>query len=212
MKGVAGSRGFTLFELLIAIAIFLIISALAYGGLMQVMNARHQIDADETRLAEIQLAFLNLERDVQQVVPRPIRNAYGTEVPAVVGQGDYLLELTHGGLRNPAQVPRSSLQRVAYMVEDDNLERLNWLVLDQAQDSQPVKAVLLKKVTSVDIRFLDPGNNWTNFWPPQTTDTGTSSSTGASAGSLTNMPRAVSVKVELPDIGTIERIFLLPGA
>lgn len=206
MNAYKRDRGFTLFELLVAITIFTIISALAYGGLMQVMNARHQLEATESRMAEIQLAFLNLERDLQQVVPRPIRNAYGTEEPAVMGQGDYLLELTRGGLRNPAHVARSSLQRVAYMVEDDNLERLNWLVLDQAQDSQPVKTVLLTNVTSVDIRFLDQGNNWSNFWPPQ------SVTSGETVVLSTTLPRAVSVKVEMQDIGTIERIFLLPEA
>lgn len=192
-------RGFTLFELLVAVAILAVISAMAYAGLMQVENARTQIRADETRLTEIQLAFLNFERDLQQVVHRPIRNQYDALRPSVAGQGEYLIELTRGGVRNPAHVARSLLQRVAYRVEDDNLERLSWSVLDQAQDSQPVKLTLLKKITAIDIRFLDKEGNWSNDWPP-------------AAAVHDPFPRAVSVKLELPDVGSIERIFLMPEA
>ena len=200
-------HGFTLFELLVAVAILAIISAMAYSGLIQVEDARKQLTDTETRLSAIQLAFLNFERDIQQVVHRPIRNQYDTLRPSVAGQGEYLMELTRGGVRNPAHVARSLLQRVAYMVENDNLERLSWSVLDQAQDSQPAKLVLLKKITSIEIRFLDTSGEWSTYWPPQTT-----SNTNVAALPPDAFPRAVSVKLELPDVGTIERIFLLPEA
>ncbi len=201
------SRGFTLFELLVAVSILAIISAMAYTGLLQVENARKQLTDTETRLAQIQIAFFNFERDLQQVVHRPIRNQYDTERPSVAGQGEYLMELTRGGVRNPAHVARSLLQRVAYVVEDDKLERLSWSVLDQAQDSVPLKLTLLNKVSAVDIRFLDKSDNWSNDWPPPAT-----SSTGAAAAVPDEFPRAVSVKLELPDVGSIERIFVLPEA
>jgi len=200
-------RGFTLFELLVAVSILAIISAMAYTGLLQVENARKQLTDTETRLAQIQIAFFNFERDLQQVVHRPIRNQYDTERPSVAGQGEYLMELTRGGVRNPAHVARSLLERVAYVVEDDKLERLSWSVLDQAQDSVPLKLMLLNKVTAVDIRFLDSGGNWSNDWPPAATSAG-----GAAVAAPDPFPRAVSVKLELPDVGSIERIFVMPEA
>lgn len=201
------NRGFTLFELLVAVAILAVISAMAYSGLVQVENARKQISVSEARLTEIQLAFLNFERDLQQVVHRPVRNQYDVERPSVAGQGEYLMELTRTGVRNPAHVARSLLQRVAYVVEEDNLERLNWLVLDQAQDSVPVKLTLLKKITSIEIRFLDISGEWSNYWPPQASIASSSTAPLPDA-----FPRAVSVKLVLPDVGSIERIFPLPRA
>ena len=110
-------------------------------------------------------------------------------------------------MRNPAHVARSLLQRVAYMVEDDNLERLSWSVLDQAQDSQPLKLTLLKKINAIDIRFMDPNGEWSNFWPPPATG-----DAGSAASQPDPFPRAVSVKLDLPDVGSVERIFLMPEA
>lgn len=207
MMSKARQCGFTLFELLVAVSILAIISAGAYSGLLQMENAQKQLTDTEARLAQIQLTFFNLERDLRQVVHRPIRNQYDLISPSLAGKGEYLLELTRGGVRNPAHVARSLLQRVAYVIEDDNLVRLSWSLLDQAQDSQPLKRTLLKKVSAIDIQFLDPAGNWSDFWPPPATG-----SSGTPALSADTFPRGVSVKLELPDIGNVQRIFVLPEA
>lgn len=206
MKTSVVHRGFTLIELLVAVSILAIVSAMAYTGLVRVENTQQRIDKKEARIGQIQMTFLNFERDLQQIVHRPIRNQYGTRRPSIEGKGEYLLALTRGGLSNPAHVARSSLQRVAYVLEDDKLERLYWLVLDQAQDSMPVKQVLLTHISSIEIQFLEPGGNWSSDWPPQATDSSTNSA------EQDRFPRAVSVKLTLPDVGTIRRIFVLPGA
>jgi len=197
--------GFTLLEMLVAIAILAILSTMAFGGLIEVQNNSEHLDKQELRLSQIQLTFVNLERDLQQLVHRPIRNQYGTERPSIAGQGEYLMELTRGGYRNPAHVARSLLQRVAYVMEDDKLERLYWYVLDQAQDSLPAKQVMLDKVKSVEIQFLDQSDNWSSYWPPPEAQ-----ASAAGAALPDNFPRAVSIKLELKDVGTIRRIFPLP--
>jgi len=204
MKRIQASRGFTLFELLVATSIFAIISYMGYSGLMQVMNARVHTGAMEARLAELQLAFLHLERDVQQSVNRPIRDLYGTTRAPLVGDelGDFRLELTRTGRRNPAQASRSVMQRVAYMIEDENLLRVAWPVLDQAQDTTASRTTILTAVTRLEIRYLDQTSNWSNAWPPLQ----------LKAGALAGLPRALTIRLELEDVGVIERIFILPEA
>ena len=77
-------QGFTLIELLVALSIFALLSVMAYGGLNSVLTARKQIEADATRLKQLQLAMLNIHRDIEQSVVRSIRNEYGDTREAMI--------------------------------------------------------------------------------------------------------------------------------
>ena len=203
MINIQHNKGFTLFELLVATSVFAIVSYMAYSGLMQVMDARAHIKTVETRLAELQMAFLHLGRDISHSVNRPVRSEFGDELAALKGGelGDYRLEFTRTGHRNPARIARSLLQRVAYLVEDNKLYRVTWPVLDRAQNTEPSRALVLDKTESIEIRFLQKGGEWQNVWPPVDDEKG-----------LKGFPRAVAVKVRLQDMGEVDRIFLLPEA
>lgn len=203
MITIQNNRGFTLFELLVATSVFAIVSYMAYTGLMQVMDARAHIKQVENRLVELQMAFTHLSRDVQQLVNRPVRSEYGDVLPAFKGGelGDYRLELTRTGHRNPARTPRSLLQRIGYLLEDEKLYRVNWPVLDRAQQTEARRSLILEKTESIEIRFLGPEGEWTTSWPPV-----------SNQGSVSGFPSAVAIKIKLHDMGTIDRVFLLPEA
>jgi general secretion pathway protein J len=157
--------GFTLIELLVALAIFAVIAVIAYGGLNTVLQVHSHLEQQGTQLAHLQIAFTWLERDLEQIVDRPIRDEYGEKQPAI--QGDLQqLELTRAGWRNPAQQPRSTLQRVAYHLEDKSLWRSYWQMLDRAQDSRPLKVDLLSNITELKLRYLDNHLQWHEQWPP----------------------------------------------
>ena len=49
------AHGFTLLELLVAVAIFAVLSAMAYGGLSNVIDNSQQTETSMQRLQEIQL-------------------------------------------------------------------------------------------------------------------------------------------------------------
>ncbi|MBI5463229.1 MAG: type II secretion system minor pseudopilin GspJ, partial [Gammaproteobacteria bacterium] len=156
------AHGFTLIELLIALAVFSVLAMLAYGGLNTMLNTRALTDQKADALRELQLAYRNVERDVDQWVPRVIRDEFGTDRPALSAgdDADMALELTRGGWRNPAGQPRSTLQRVAYAVRDNKLVRLTWLSLDRAPDAQPETQELLAGVRELRLRFFDGANQW----------------------------------------------------
>jgi general secretion pathway protein J len=190
--------GFTLLELLVALAIFAVVAALAYGGLRVVLDARERTDAQAQRLAEIQMALAFLTRDLEQAVDRPIRDELGDRRPALLGGTGAALEWTHGGWRNPAGQARSSLQRVAYAHDANRLVRRSWAVLDRAHDSAGNDTVLLEGVTALELRFLDGQMEWQTFWPPAIED-------------APGLPRAVELRLELEDGTGISRLVRLPG-
>lgn len=195
--------GFTLLELLVALSIFALLAAMAYGGLNTVLKARAATDVQAERLTRLQNTFFWLGRDLAQTVNRPVRDEYGDPQPALMGieMGDYRLALTRGGWLNPADRPRGNLQRVGYGLRDDQLVRVYWNVLDRAQDSKPMESVLLDGVERLELRFLDDKKQWSDAWP--------STITGPAAN--TAPPRAVEVTIETKAEGRITRLFGVAG-
>ncbi len=190
--------GFTLLELLVAMAIFALFAVMAYGGMGSILETRARTDAVSARLTAIQMAVMFLERDTAQAVLRPVRGEYGRELPALytyLGE-EQVLEFTRGGYANPAGRQRSHLQRVAWSFADRTLYRLAWPVLDRVPDSRPVREVMLEDVEAVAWRFLDRSNRWHNQWPPLNVDP-------RFAGEL---PRAIEWTLTLDGWGRIVRL------
>ena len=195
------SSGFTLLELVVVIAIFAIFSVMAYGGLSSVLKTRAQVEQVQDRLAELQRAYLRLRDDLQQALPRPVRDGYGEIQPALRGvDSPQLLQFTRGGWRNPAFLKRSTLERVTYRFEDKQLIRSTFRVLDQAQDTKAVDAVLLDQVETMQLRYLDADRQWRNRWPPDSAD---------AEAARQPPPLAVEITLETRDQGELKFIFKL---
>lgn len=200
-------QGFTLIELMVALAVFAIMAALAYSGLASVLQARNHVDQTLATIANLQGAIHRMQMDLEQAVPRSVRYAYGAQHPAMAGAPDRGIEFTRAGWRNPLSLPRSQLQRVAYRVGDDgNLVRLHWLVLDRAQDTVPVKQVLIKDVENVEWRFLNKNRKWVAVWPPAHAVRASGPGNAAEV-----MPRAVELHLETEQWGELRYLFLIPG-
>ncbi|HEY0720396.1 MAG TPA: type II secretion system minor pseudopilin GspJ [Gammaproteobacteria bacterium] len=194
------SRGFTLIELLVAIMIFSVLAAMAYGGLRSVLTSERAIDEASQRLAAIQQTMLFISRDLAQISGRGIRDQYGDQQPALRTQTNLLssLEFTRGGWSNPAGQLRSTLQRIGYAVEEQQLIRYSWPVLDRAPDTQPWRMVLLAQVESLRWRFMDDKGAWQDAWAQQ-----------ADSLAEASLPRAVELTFELKDLGSVRRLFAL---
>ncbi len=192
----ARAAGFTLIELVVALAIFALLSIMAYGSLRVVLDARENTEEQAERLAALQLAFTVIGRDLEQAVNRPVRDEFGDRTAAMAGTGAQI-EFTRAGWRNPAGLRRSELQRISYILDGDTLRRLSWPVLDRVQSSAPFDTVLLEGVQEIEIRFLDSQDQWLSFWPAPEAGTPAASA----------LPRAVEISVDTEHWGRITRLF-----
>ncbi|MBC6414566.1 MAG: type II secretion system minor pseudopilin GspJ [Chromatiales bacterium] len=155
------STGFTLIEVLIAMAIFAVISAMTFQGLQTSMMVQQNVEEKSATLNDIQLVMTLLLDDFLNVTRRPILPAFGEErLPAFQEETNeytrddsYYCEVSfsRAGVE-PGGLIRSGLYRVSYCQQEDRLYRLSWPVLDRSQDSQPVVSVLLENVVSFDIQ------------------------------------------------------------
>ncbi|MGB1091071.1 MAG: type II secretion system minor pseudopilin GspJ [Oceanobacter sp.] len=221
--------GFTLLEVLVAVAITASIGAGAVQLLRSVSDARQAVIIRSEQLAVLQRFNELVSRDVEQFINRPIRDAYGDEIDSLLlNSGDYLLEFTRAGWRNRPGVedPRSELMRVAYRLESiqnddcevsrrrladwgvdepelDCLVRYVWPVLDRGYDSTPRAMVVLDQVETLEVELI------TRY---QANETETSQQTGwpvsQNADNL-EIPLAMQWKLELPVLGEVERLWLI---
>lgn len=204
-RAALAARGFTLVELLVAIAIFVIVGALAMGGYNELVKQANLVEMNNARSRAVQAAVQRLAQDFATLEPRPVREPLGDSFqPALRAdeRTEHLVDLTHSGWSNPAGVPRSTLQRVTYRLEEDRLRRDYWYVLDRTLSAEPASTVLLDRVTEVKLRYMDANRRWHQQWPPN----------GYSAPDMLRVrPIAVEITLELEDWGTITRLVEVAG-
>ena len=191
-------KGFTLLELLIAIAVFAVMSAMAYGGLRSVISNSAHSKTELERIHAVQYAMSVMSRDLTQIVSRNIRDEFGNTLPYLTTSNiDFLIEFTRGGYRNPAVLKRSNMLRVTYKHEDKTLVRLYWPQLDRVQGMEPYERVLLTGVSQIELKYLDDSGDWQTQWPPNNNQ----------AGTPVPRPTAIELKINLEDWGEVTRLF-----
>lgn len=192
------ARGFTLLELIVVLAIFGVLSVMAYGGLTGVLNARERVLQSLERTTALQKAYVRLRNDLQQLRARPSRDPYGESQPALALMPDGSLEFTRSGWRNPLALPRSALERVSYRLDaDGRLLRTSWRAVDRAQNAPVAESVVLDRVEDLRWRFLQ-GTEWREAWPAPD---------AAGPAGLAAVPRAVEVALTLEDLGEVRLLF-----
>ena len=208
--------GFTLLEVLIAMAITAFVSVLSYQTLSTALAGIESARTESERLHEINRAFTVLSRDVRQMTNRPVRDEFGQMASAMSG-GELArdpLRLTRSGWHNSTGAPRSTLQRVAYRLEEDKLLRLSYPVLDRTTAIEPTETVLIDGVEVFELRFLPSVNAlevdrnqvidrrfWQENW---VADVGFTDK-------IIDPPAAIEVRVILSDWGELERLYVMPS-
>lgn len=202
-------RGFTLLELLVAMAIFALVSVMVYTGLSETLQTRERLAAEQQFWRALFLTFWRLEDDVGQARPRSVRANDGNTLPALRGQlvdpralGEPSLEFTRSGIvRTTAEA--GDLQRVGYRLAEGVLYRLTWSQLDRAPQSEPVASPVMANVEEFALRFFDTRGQWLDEWPPR------EASGQVSSAALSTLPRGLEVKIRLAGYGEFTRTFLV---
>ena len=193
------SKGFTLLEVLVAIAIFALLSLAAYQILQGVLRSGEISKEHSDSLTELQRAMLIIEQDFTQIVARTSRDeSVDQEQLRVITAGDGLfesedqgIEFTRLGWANPLNLlPRSEILRVRYRLREGQLQRLYFLYPDLVAGQEPQQQVLLKDIEKLSFRFWNSG--WQSRW--------------TSADSL---PRGIEINFTSQRYAEIRRAFLL---
>ena len=192
--------GFTLLEMLVALAVFAVIGIMSSQLLTQMVDVTDRATSRGEQLIELQRAFVIMRRDFEQLAFRAVRDELGDPGYDVsVGTG-FLVEFTRRGWANPTFRPRSQLQRVAYELRPDGLYRLFWPILDRAPTTEPVVQLLLADVQSAEFSAIDLSAEEHSFWPLLTED----------AGEPERALVAIKADISGDAIGEITRIWTTP--
>ena len=193
-------HGFSLIELLVALAVFAAMAAMAWGGLNSIAHTRADLAREEDDYRGLMRTLAALDRDLHEAVVRSVRGNYGEIVPAFIGATDRI-EFTRLGFANPQAELRSNLQRVRYALDGDKLDRGVYAVLDRAPGSQAQITVLRDRVGLFRLRYLDAQQRWREVWPEP--DGNTENGTNAA------LPRAVEVRIQTAEYGEVTRLIEL---
>ena len=199
-KSFKAGRAFTLVELLVALAIFALISAFAYRGLTVLLDSREGLDRDARKWRDLALFVGRFERDVQAVLDRPAVGPSGTPTGAVtslldlggaMGRG---LALTRAGATLYAN-ELSAPQRVGYRLAEGRVDRLAWSGVDSGPRDSAAATAVLQDVRALAFRFLDKSGEWRSDW---------------ALPGMPGVPLAVEMTVELASGERIVRVVDIP--
>lgn len=191
--------GFTLIEMLVASAIFVLLGMASYAVLSSVMESdRVSLESADT-LNNLQRTLFVMERDFQQLAPRKVRlegeppNAQLIKMDEGLFQSEAQgIQFARNGWRNPQMIlPRGTVQTVIYRIFEGNLERLHFTYPDTVIGEEAKTRILMEGVSDLKFQFF-ANNIWDDEWQNQ------------------GLPEAIAIEFESNAIGTIRRVFLTP--
>lgn len=213
-------RGFTLLELMIAVAIFAVIGVAMNTQFTQVIKSKERTDEHAKRLAELQRAMVIMQTDFSQIIARTSRDEFGKTQPAVKSLTGSGIEFTRTGwtVTPFSGGNRSDFQRVYYQLEEDAIVRGYWQHPDKGSDGEPQTNKLLTGVEAMAVTYWQQNQNSaapvfgaalsldsTEQWPPLSVSGGGANSSGNSL----MLPVMIQVELEMEILGEIRRLFVL---
>ncbi|WP_232312902.1 type II secretion system minor pseudopilin GspJ [Enterovibrio coralii] len=194
------TKGFTLIEVLLALAIFAMVGLGVQQVFSGVLNSNEQTQEAGDSLKTLQRALIIMDSDFRQMMARQYRNGGEEAEEKLLEFGDDLLDSESQGIRfvrggwvNPQQLfPRGEVVKVGYRIQDDTLERIRWMYADDSSAVEPAVMPVMDGVKDISFEVLGE-DSWTKNWdaPMQ-------------------MPKALRVKLDTERYGELTRVYILP--
>lgn len=205
------SRGFTLVEALVAIAILGVVALLAWRATDAMTGSEAAVSAESRRWQDLDALLARMEADFREAIPRVTRangDASATAASAFASapadlapgwaaapdaHGDTVLAFSRAG-PDAFDEPGAGGQRVGYRQEGSNLEVLYWRGFDDLHATAPAAYTLARGIRHFRVLALTDAGSWSATWPL--------------AGEAP-IPRGVRIEITLDDGSEIERVLAL---
>jgi general secretion pathway protein J len=193
--------GFTLIEVIIAIALFSMISLSSFTIFNTVIKSDEVSKTRTERINELQRGFLLIERDLLQIAKRSIRlngesplNGYlHTDSNSFSTSENNLAFVRHGWTNPGLLLPRSSMQSVAYQLNEETFERLHFNFVDAVLGQEPKVRELISNVETLNFEFY-----YDKKWHKKINGK--------------KLPLAIAIELTTKDYGLLRKEFLVAGS
>ncbi len=192
-------HGFTLLELMVAMAIFAVLAVAGWQVFDSVNRARERAQFHADNLAVLQYAYLQLQQDMGQIMPYQAvdiqkNNISNTSIsnnslndggqaeqsqpePFMSLDGEHVSFIRFAD-PDPRYQSSTSVQHVEYVFADERLIRRQYTSLDSGRDSVSLDSVLLEGVTA---------GRWQAYLPelsPKFPDENSNNNTNSASGQI----------------------------
>ena len=183
--------GFTLVELLVAIAIFAVLSALGWKIFDYLIKTKERNQQHELQIFELQDAYQIILRDSLQLIPMTA-NINGQIRPAL-SLSDTSLQFSKAGVSDPLKEGLAPYERIEYryVPSEKMVYRLKYRSLNITNNEQSESSVLLKNVDQFRITVLNP--QILNQWPEAGADL-------SQPTSMQRLPRGLKIDIQRSDV------------
>ncbi|AUX73664.1 type II secretion system minor pseudopilin GspJ [Erwinia pyrifoliae] len=180
-------HGFTLIEMMLALAIFSLLSLMGYQILQGVMRNGELTRQHVTRLEEMQRLFSLLDRDISQAMIPAWDATISLPRPGFIcAKPEALLQLTRrNGTLPGSPSARSTLQTIRWRLVNNELIR-------ETVDDRIITA-RFREIEQVTLRYWSAGR-WSQQW-----------------SATLSLPEAIEVSLSIADYGKLTRVIMLSG-
>ncbi|WP_201547428.1 type II secretion system minor pseudopilin GspJ [Psychrobacter sp. Pi2-1] len=210
-------RGFTLLELMVAMAIFAMLAVAGWQVFDGVNRARERAQFHADNLAVLQYAYLQLQQDMGQILPYQVAttqsvsaankntsnstssgsNTQSSEQISEIAPEPFMsldgehISFVRFADPDPRYQSSNSLQRIEYIFADERLIRRQYTSMEGGRDSVSLDSILLEGVTAESWQAYLP--ELSTKFPSDDTNNGSSINTAMRQSANTASPKPTAV-------------------